>query len=766
MRSDKATNGSARARRRNNVPRPGREGSGRLTLRGLLGLLAFAGVAYAVMSLGEPPLGVRLGEPAPRTYTARARFSRVNLDASRAAEQHARLTEPTVWQRRPEQWQAGVRDLMRAVEEGPDSIVWGRLPEDIEREAFLELLPALQQRADRIEEALGRLGELPLARPAGLEHSLVEEKQTTEIRLAGPEGESRTASLAQMVPLEGGAPEFREALAGPLEGLDPAEAALARRAMAAVLEPAVTLDVERSMESADRAAAAAPKVVEFVNEGRVLLSAGTEVRRQHILDLRSERERYRQSAEGRMVRLQRAGGLAVLLLLVTAGAAAYARRYRPELLARRTQLLPFVAVTLALVGVARLCIVHGVTPLWVPVPLAVMVMCLVFDQRVGAAAGIFLTLLVRLACPGANAEFFVLFVGAAVAALLSGQVRTRSTLIKAGVVTGAAQFCAVWGFGLMMTLEELTVPLQFWQSPLLAGSLVGVANGVLSGFVVSGVLPAIERLFGVTTDIRLLEWSDPNQPLLQRLLLDAPGSYHHSMVVGSLAADAAEAIGANALLARVSAYFHDVGKLKKPQYFAENLPSEAENPHDDLSPTMSSLIITAHPKDGAEMAERYGVPSAVRDVILQSHGCSVVRYFWDKAQQKNGERDELEEHDFRYRLPKPAGKEAAIVMLCDAAESAARSIGSPSIGQLQNLVRSIIMDRLNDGQLDESALTITDLKKLEDALVRGLAAVYHKRVSYPGQEETTTVRPGEGRRADSEERKSDAGGDLQPAERP
>ncbi|MHC4479643.1 MAG: HDIG domain-containing metalloprotein [Planctomycetota bacterium] len=259
----------------------------------------------------------------------------------------------------------------------------------------------------------------------------------------------------------------------------------------------------------------------------------------------------------------------------------------------------------------------------------------------------------------------------------------------------------------------------------------------------------------MTTDIRLLEWSDPSQPLLQRLLLDAPGSYHHSMIVGSLAADAAEAIGANPLLARVSAYFHDVGKLKKPEYFGENLPEGGANPHDELSPTMSSLIITAHPKDGAEMAEQYGVPREVRDVILQSHGSCVLQYFWKKAQSENGERGKLEARSFRYRLPKPQSREAAIVMFCDAVESAARSVDSPSVSQLRNLVRDIILDRLHDGQLDDSGLTITDLKRLEDCLVHGLTAVFHSRVSYPGQQKaqeapaTAAAPPAEG---DSEDR--------------
>jgi putative nucleotidyltransferase with HDIG domain len=381
-----------------------------------------------------------------------------------------------------------------------------------------------------------------------------------------------------------------------------------------------------------------------------------------------------------------------------------------------------------------MCVVWGLSPLYVPVPLMVMVMCLVYDKRFGIGVAVFYALLVHLACPGADAESFTLLVGGVMTALYTDQIRTRSALVVTGLFAGATQFCTVWGLGLVSALDGSPVPLRFWESVLMPESIAALVNGVASGFIVTGLLPAIEIVFGITTDIRLLEWSDPNQPLLQRLLLDAPGSYHHSMVVGSLAADAAETVGANPLLARVSAYFHDIGKLKKPQYFAENVPSGAQNPHDELSPTMSSLIITAHPKDGADMAEEYGVPRVVRDVILQSHGSTLVKYFWRRAQEKATERDQPDERSFRYRLPKPRGKEAAIVMICDAVESAARSLENPSVGQLRNLVQDLVMDRLHDGQFDESQLTITDLKRLEDCLVRGLTAVFHSRVAYPGQE--------------------------------
>ncbi len=753
------------ARRRLALPQVG---VGRAVL-----FLLFAGAVYGLLVSGQPPLEVEQGKVSLRDFKARTGFARTNLEETRTVREQARLDEPPVFRLVRDQWDLGVEKLLTALQEGEKSLLWQGMPDSFDRGGMARLTPTVQDKLDRITEALQNLSQQYLVSPADLARPLVQAKETPQALLREPSGEERRVPISALVPLDGETEQFRKAFAPALEGLEPPEAALARQGFALVLRPNVELDLERTVENAELAGQRKPAVTEIVEKGRLLLAKGSEVRSQHIDDLLRERHQYWASREGRMVRIQQLFGLAVLLLIVMGGAVAYVNRYRPELLTRRPQMLSFALLTLALVATARLCVAYGISPLWVPLPMMVMIMCLVYDQPFGVGVAFFYALLVRLGCAGADLEFFVLFLGGTVAVLLTGKVRARSTLIVAGILTGAVQFCAVWGLGLISALDGSMVPLRFWQSPLLVMSLVGLANGVLSGFVVSGILPGIERLFGVTTDIRLLEWSDPNQPLLQRLLLDAPGSYHHSMVVGSLAAEAAEAIGANPLLARVSAYFHDVGKLKKPEYFAENLPEGAKNPHDELSPTMSSLIITAHPKEGAEMAETYGVPLEVRDVILQSHGSSVVKYFWGKARDKEAERGangtrhgEMEERTFRYRMPKPKSKEAAIVMLCDAVESAGRSLKSPSTGQLRNLVQDIIFDRLHDGQLDSSGLTITDMKQLEDSLVRGLTAVFHNRVSYPGQEKLERQEEEGQEAAPSARSNSNAGGSVQQAERP
>jgi putative nucleotidyltransferase with HDIG domain len=257
----------------------------------------------------------------------------------------------------------------------------------------------------------------------------------------------------------------------------------------------------------------------------------------------------------------------------------------------------------------------------------------------------------------------------------------------------------------------------------------------LAGFLLSGALPYIERLFLVVTDLSLLEWSDRNQPLLRRLALEAPGSFHHSMVVGNLAEAAADAIGGNALLARAGAYMHDVGKLAKPMYFVENIQGQP-NPHNSLSPMLSTLIITAHTRDGADIADEYRLPRQIRDIVEQHHGTTCVEYFYNEAVREAERGEEVDRDMFRYRGPKPLSAEAGIVLLADSVESATRSLDDPTPARIQNVVSEIVRRRLMDGQLEESGLTLTDVHRVEQSLVRGLLAHLHHRVKYPDPVET------------------------------
>jgi hypothetical protein len=255
---------------------------------------------------------------------------------------------------------------------------------------------------------------------------------------------------------------------------------------------------------------------------------------------------------------------------------------------------------------------------------------------------------------------------------------------------------------------------------------------VLAGFLVTGALPLVERCFSIVTDVTLLELADGSHPLLQELIRRAPGTYTHSMTVATLAEPAAEAIEANPLLVRVGSYFHDIGKMLKPQYFIEN--QNGENLHEGLEPALSTLVIIGHVKDGVALAEQYRLPRPIIDFIQQHHGTTLVEYFYREAlrlQESNGQgRVELES-SFRYPGPKPRTRENGIVMLADAVESASRALGDPTPGSLRKLVHDLLMKRLLDGQFEESGLTLTELHLIEESLSKGLIALFHARIRYP-----------------------------------
>jgi len=305
------------------------------------------------------------------------------------------------------------------------------------------------------------------------------------------------------------------------------------------------------------------------------------------------------------------------------------------------------------------------------------------------------------------------------------QYKQRSALIKAGGFIGSVNLVVVLAIDL---LTGRYTPLSTFSLDLACAFLGGAGVSV----VVSFLLPAFESLFDRTTDIKLLELSNNNIPLLRTLALEAPGTYHHSVVVGSLAESAAETIGANAVFCRTAALYHDIGKLKKVDYFVENQYGGA-NRHDRLSPQMSALIIASHVKEGIEMATEMNLPPEIVDIIPQHHGTKLITYFYEKAKESQDPAlGEVREAEFRYPGPKPQTKEAGIIMIADAAEAASRTLEDPSPARLKGVIRQIIDHIFLDGQLDECDLTLRDLEKISQSFLRVLMGIYHHRVSYPG----------------------------------
>ena len=260
---------------------------------------------------------------------------------------------------------------------------------------------------------------------------------------------------------------------------------------------------------------------------------------------------------------------------------------------------------------------------------------------------------------------------------------------------------------------------------------MGFFGGIQTGIIVAGITPLFETLFKYTTEIKLLELANLNQPIFQRMIIEAPGTYHHSIVVGSMVETAAEAIGANSLLVKVSAYYHDIGKVKKPNYFIEN-QSNGENKHDKLSPRMSALVIISHIKDGCELAKEAKLGAEIVNIIREHHGNSLVRYFYDKAKKDDDASIRaLPESDFRYPGPKPQTREAGLVLLGDVIEASSRILSNPTPSRIRNLVKERIEGVFMDGQLDECELTLRDSNSISETFTRILTGIFHQRIDYP-----------------------------------
>ncbi|WP_095416375.1 HD family phosphohydrolase [Thermogutta terrifontis] len=367
------------------------------------------------------------------------------------------------------------------------------------------------------------------------------------------------------------------------------------------------------------------------------------------------------------------------------------------------------------------------------VPYAELIPMIIFGQTLAVAyhrelALLFAGVMIVAVVLGTGMEVgAVLLWGAVVAwAILQlDSIRTRTKLLY--VSMGAA----VVGVAVRLLVALLNrVPVD----AVLLAELGRLALAcVVSGFLMEGLLPFVERFFGVLTDMSLLELSDLSHPLLRELARRAPSTYNHSINVGALAEAAAESIGARGLLVRVGAYFHDIGKMLKPGYFIEN-QADAPSKHETLEPTMSSLVIIAHVKDGADLARQHHLPELIIDFIEQHHGTTLVEYFYERArgkQESQPEAPKVDENNFRYPGPRPQTKEAAVLMLADAVESAVRSLKDPAPSRIEAVVRDIAEKKLHEGQFDDTNLTLRELRTIEDSLIKSLVAMYHGRIKYP-----------------------------------
>lgn len=422
--------------------------------------------------------------------------------------------------------------------------------------------------------------------------------------------------------------------------------------------------------------------------------------------------------------------LGVIVGIISFGAAMYIYAYQPRIIARPSRAIALATLFLLLLTATRFL---SLSEKWMylatgSAAACAIVLTIAYDQRFAIGMTIFYAILACFAV-GKIATidlFLTMTAGIMACCFCLREIRTRKKLIEVSVFSTLAVFITSMSLGMIQSL-----PMQhcLFQSGVAAGATFAV------GVIIQAFLPIIESAFGIATSMTLLDYSDANQPLLRKLALDAPGTFSHSLLIGSISEAAAESISANGLLCRVGAYYHDIGKVNKPTYFIENQMGLASR-HEQLSPAMSQLVIVGHVKDGIEIAKEFGLPTVLRQFIETHHGTTLMEYFYNEARKKQDDRQTtVSESEFRYPGPKPLSKEAAIVMLADAAESAARTLTDTSPTKVETLVHTIAMKRLQDGQFDECELTLRELSRIEASLSKSLAAHHHGRIPYPKLED-------------------------------
>lgn len=504
--------------------------------------------------------------------------------------------------------------------------------------------------------------------------------------------------------------------------------------LTARIEPTLSYDRSRTLEAQREVRENVPVVYEKYHRTETLVGPGELIGVEELKLLHAEYE----EAEKQVpiyLRLIRTGTVVLMMIVLAVINAAYLVRNEPGLVHSYSRLSVYLGAMILAVGVGCW---STQTPVLraevIPVVVMAMIFAVAYNQIMGALTAMTISLLLILATSGELTEFVVLISVSATSVILLSSVPSRSRLVKVGFVTGLAFFVVDCGMGV---LNSQSLEIIWSDGQLLTEAFKGAAWCLGAGFLVAGSLPFVERAFGVVTDISLLEMSDISHPLLQELVRRAPGTYNHSISVATIAETAAESIGANGLLVRVGAYFHDIGKMLKPEYFVENMTEGMTSRHDDLAPAMSTLIIIGHVKDGVDLALEHHLPQPMIDFIEQHHGTTLVQYFYHEAKKQaeadSDHRTDAEESSFRYPGPKPQTKEAGVMMLADAVESASRTLSEPTPRRIETLVHKITMDKLLDGQFEESPLTLSEIRTIEESLTQSLIAIYHGRIKYPDQ---------------------------------
>lgn len=508
-----------------------------------------------------------------------------------------------------------------------------------------------------------------------------------------------------------------------IPGVDSTEQEIFVRFIGSLLKPNLEFDPETTdQRRQDQLAQIRPHKVRIFR-GERIIAKNERVTTVHIERLAAlARIRIEQSGRGNLLGIYAPiGGRVMYAFFCIMGVAAHFFYFRPRFRTRTAAVLLLAIVWSGVLIATRFAHAAGGASLYlIPVPLAAILVTVLLDLGTGLVSTVFLSILVGVVTGFDFAVFSVALAGGIVAAYSARSIRRRYDFYRPALYGAFAFLAGIW------VVESLRFSAL---STILAATGYGMLNAVVGAFIAVGVLPVFESLLGFTTNLTLLELSNLNHPLLRRLSLEAPGTYHHSMVIGNLSEAAAEAIGANALLARVGSYFHDIGKMDKPEYFVEN-QQHLRSKHEKLPPSMSALILESHVKRGRELALEYDLPDAVIDFIEQHHGTTTMTFFYHKAQQQIVN-EPVKEDDYRYPGPRPQTRETAIVMLADSVEAVSRTLDDPKPGRLQGAIRKVVETKFSAGQLEECDLTLRDLNKIEESFLKILLGVFHSRIDYP-----------------------------------
>jgi len=485
-------------------------------------------------------------------------------------------------------------------------------------------------------------------------------------------------------------------------------------------------DAVATADAVQEAMDAVSMVQVTVQNGEKLLSRGAVITAEQIealqaLGMYSENPRYTPY-----------GGILAIVALFTLLLGYYLSYYQPKLfLQDKAVLLLGVTMVLVLIICRLIALVNfsadsetsAQIGYLLPVAAASMLLAVLLERNLAIFATIILSVFVGIICHGGIAAAIVALGGGLAGILSTARLNQRSQFVGASIYIALTNMVLIGGWGLLNNQNYTLIGV---------GLVLGLLNGLLSAILAMGILPFLESAFSVTTVVRLLELSNSNNSLLKRLMIEAPGTYNHSVLVGNLAEAAADAIGADTLLVRVASYYHDVGKLKRPYFFIENQGLN-DNPHDKLQPALSVMIITSHVRDGMEMLRQAHFPEEILALVEQHHGTSLLRMFYQKAQEQALDSSSVREEDFRYPYVKPQSKEAALLMLADSTQAAMQAIKQVDKGKVEEMVRSIIRGKMEDGQLQECPLTFQDLQVIEESFLRVLSGMNHSRLLYPEQ---------------------------------